>query len=448
MGKRSRKKHSITTSLSRFLLLGFVCVVSCSTPQRVVLNGIPIVLNGADPPYVVIEEANFRAPLDLCAVASLADVERVKWACENNYDVNITDSNGDTPLHSIAMHSAKARRLLQWNDNREETVVSILVEHGANIHSVNKFGMNPLHTAAMANNSEVAKALLNRGANIESKAKIGDTPLFVAALEKGSFDVLKVLLEAGAQVDSTNNEIGATALHAAVAVSDLENVRLLLKYGADPTIKANTGITPFDIARSTRNTEMIGILSNTDLKEAGPVYAADKKSTEPWPDDWSERRALPIKTLIEKLTDLDWAVRSEAAYIIGIREETLAFEPLIVAMRDENPLVRYSAVGAIGTFKDTRALVPLIHALGDDYFMVKYTAARALGKLADNRAVEPLIKTLRDAYPTVRSFAAESLGNLGDKRAVEPLMNLLEDQDETVRFYATVALGKLGVGQK
>lgn len=102
--------------------------------------------------------------------ASLADVERVKWECENNYDVNTTDSNGDTPLHSIAMHSVKARRLLQWNDNREETVISILVEHGARIDAINHFGMTPLHVAALSNNAEVASALIRRGVNLYAES--------------------------------------------------------------------------------------------------------------------------------------------------------------------------------------------------------------------------------------------------------------------------------------
>jgi ankyrin repeat protein len=78
---------------------------------------------------------------------------------------------GKTPLHVAA-------------DRRKESMVpmlSVLMEHGADINSVDKDGNTPLFVAASHGDLEVVRILAKHGADISAVNKDGNTPLFVAA---------------------------------------------------------------------------------------------------------------------------------------------------------------------------------------------------------------------------------------------------------------------------
>ena len=78
-------------------------------------------------------------------------------------------------------------------------------------------------------NPEVLKALLEAGADVNAKNKDGVTPLMPAAGSNPNPEVLKALLEAGADAKAKNNE-GKTALDYArmnEKLKDTEALRLL-----------------------------------------------------------------------------------------------------------------------------------------------------------------------------------------------------------------------------
>ncbi|WP_353276290.1 ankyrin repeat domain-containing protein [Wolbachia endosymbiont (group B) of Villa cingulata] len=62
----------------------------------------------------------------------------------------------------------------------------------------------PLHRAVQGGNLDIVKFLVDRGADVDSKNKDGRTPLHDAALE-GHNGVVKTLLERGANVNALNN---------------------------------------------------------------------------------------------------------------------------------------------------------------------------------------------------------------------------------------------------
>jgi len=87
--------------------------------------------------------------------------------------------------------------------------------------------------------------LLDRGAEINAADHQGQTPLLVASFGINGISVMKELLERGAFVDA-QSDFGSTALMYAVDGSILENVRLLLEFGANPHLKDKHGRTALD----------------------------------------------------------------------------------------------------------------------------------------------------------------------------------------------------------
>jgi len=73
--------------------------------------------------------------------------------------------------------------------------LTLLLQCGADLHTIDNGGWTPLHHAATFGKVESLRLLLEHGANVEVKNYDGDTPLDIAKLKR--FDGLaKVLLSA------------------------------------------------------------------------------------------------------------------------------------------------------------------------------------------------------------------------------------------------------------
>ena len=90
---------------------------------------------------------------------------------------------------------------------------------------------NPLTAAALGGQCEVVKLLLERGANIETKDSQGETPLIKAAAT-GQADVIKLLLAKGAKVNARNVH-RRSAICEAAYWGHADAVRALADGGAD-----------------------------------------------------------------------------------------------------------------------------------------------------------------------------------------------------------------------
>jgi ankyrin repeat protein len=160
-------------------------------------------------------------------------------------DVNQRDRNGSTPLHE-AVRLEKAG------------LVRDLVSRGANLEARTAAPTGPLArfrageltpflTAAETGSVEMMKLLVELGADPKAKNPDGVGPVLLAAASR-KLPALKYVVETlGGDVNETRRGAGS-ALHTAVRFGANEMIQLLVERGADLNVKDRFGRTPMEAA--------------------------------------------------------------------------------------------------------------------------------------------------------------------------------------------------------
>lgn len=185
-----------------------------------------------------------------------------------------------TPLHILAGHpdtAAKQQesRIKARPEDIKETrkpqersssdnayrLAEILIDHGANVNEKDENGLTPLHWAVRHRNQRLVELLLHKGADAKIFDKSHKLPLHWAAM-KGYIPIINLLLTETSDLINERDDRGRTPLlwvqrnrEGATAYTDspaymtkkaaLENIKLLLDNGADPTIKDNEDFDAF-----------------------------------------------------------------------------------------------------------------------------------------------------------------------------------------------------------
>ncbi|WP_265023236.1 ankyrin repeat domain-containing protein [Wolbachia endosymbiont (group A) of Epistrophe grossularia] len=243
---------------------------------------------------LINQKANINAkdmygwtPLHFAASRNKLSV--VEFLFNNNANINAKDVYGNTPLHVAAQYSSNL-----------EIVKFLLDKDISGINNITNNGWTPLHVAIQGNKLNTVELLLGRGADIEVRDIYNQTSLDLATrkgyldiagilkqvqldrklltiVESGGFNEAKGLIAQGANID-TNDKNGNTLLYSAAEIGDLNLVKLLLDNGAN--IEAKNGeyqATPLHGAVENYRIDVVKLL----LNRGANVNAEDKDNWTP-----------------------------------------------------------------------------------------------------------------------------------------------------------------------
>ncbi|XP_061673321.1 histone-lysine N-methyltransferase EHMT2 [Syngnathoides biaculeatus] len=180
------------------------------------------------------QDKDLRTPLLEAILNNHKEVAR--YLIQNGACVYHVEEDGYTGLH----HAAKQGNL---------EIVNILLETGqVDVNSQDNGGWTPIIWAAEHKHVEVIKVLLNRGADVTINDKELNICLHWAAYA-GNVDIAEMVLNAGCSLASVNVH-GDTPLHIAAREGYLECVTLFLSRGADIDTMNREGDTPLTLARA------------------------------------------------------------------------------------------------------------------------------------------------------------------------------------------------------
>lgn len=173
--------------------------------------------------------------------------------------INLVTSDGETPL-VYALMSERMTELWALNAEANKNQLSFLNPHlsnsfdcvelllhaGADVFINTKNGCSVLNVASMCANTDVVQSLLLAGEKVDTYVEPSFfTPLDHAS-QRGDSGIVKILLNAGADVNT--NRAGRTALHLASVMGHASVIRCLVEAGANVNCAAvNGGLTPLHL---------------------------------------------------------------------------------------------------------------------------------------------------------------------------------------------------------
>ena len=102
-----------------------------------------------------------------------------------------------------------------------------------------------IHTAATLGNVEAIKQHVLAGTDLNQKDPFGGSSPIISAALFGKTEIVKVLIDAGADINFINND-GSNALHTAAFFCRPEIVKFLLENGIDKTVRNSMGSTAYE----------------------------------------------------------------------------------------------------------------------------------------------------------------------------------------------------------
>ena len=138
-------------------------------------------------------------------------------------------------------------------------IAEYLLDNDIDINAKNYEGNTPLFFAAWEGRLDMIKYLISKGADINAKNELDWNALMQACVQ-GHFKVAKFLVDQGLSINQIGKEKGATPLILAAWNGSYEVVKLLLYAGADKSIKDKDGKTAKDHAKEQYHDKIVELL--------------------------------------------------------------------------------------------------------------------------------------------------------------------------------------------
>ena len=235
-----------------------------------------LVENGAE-----MDATNSEARTALQVASANGNMAVVAYLLETGANIHHVNEIGSTSIHMASHHGfaeivqllidnradLECRTLRGWApihhcyDNPETT--DVLLKNGAKVNSVTEDGFTPLYLATCHNCPEVVKLLLsyNPDLGITSTNDYDAIDSLTAAVEKGGPAVMRLLLEARAEIDHQPHS-NRYLLHHAVLWNREDILRILMEYNPNVNLVDKDGDTALNCINSSTPMTIAKILVN------------------------------------------------------------------------------------------------------------------------------------------------------------------------------------------
>jgi len=214
----------------------------------------------ADPEYVGI---GGMSALDYACKNGHSDVIRI--ILEHGANTETRTSRGATAFHTAALFG-------------KSDSVRLLLEKGAKVNAKDNAGWTPLHFASKNGDSNIADILIQNGADVNAQTKMGQTPLHLYPTDDHVSDDSEA-------IDELAGILGTSSQYAKSRMADIEDkifgmspeqrgkinykelIATLLKGGANPRVKDNNNLTPYQLAKLNNRPNIVKFMQESGISD-------------------------------------------------------------------------------------------------------------------------------------------------------------------------------------
>ena len=162
--------------------------------------------------------------------------------------------------HERDRQREQRQRLLAATRAGDHTLAAQLLAAGSVPDQVAKDGNTPLLLAAKLGHTEIVKALLEKGADPNRTDRLMKATPGHKAGFFGHAAIMLLLIKHGLKLDARGPYNGYTALHDAILNAHIETAKVLMEAGASTSIKGIDGKSPKDLAREKGLTGLLKLM--------------------------------------------------------------------------------------------------------------------------------------------------------------------------------------------
>jgi ankyrin repeat protein len=141
------------------------------------------------------------------------------------------------------------------------------IEAGTDVDALEANGDAPLVMAAYLGHSEIVRLLLEAGADVTAVDPGMKATALHAAAYAGRTEAARLLIAHGIDINRQGPRNGYTALHDAIWQGHVDTARVIIEAGADLQLKTRAGETPLAFARAKHRREIAEMIERMQSAE-------------------------------------------------------------------------------------------------------------------------------------------------------------------------------------